>query len=80
MIERVSDDPKVKKIAHIKVFMPWLPFLQKLRKKKFDEQFEKFIDMLKKLHINIQFINAIRQILMYAKFLKDISKKRKGPN
>ena len=34
--------------------------------------------MLKKLHVNISFIDALSQMPMYAKFLKDIlSKKRK---
>lgn len=40
---------KVKKIAHTKEFMPSLPFSQSLLKRKLDDQFEKFINMLKKL-------------------------------
>jgi len=58
--------------------MPPLPFLQRFAKAKLDYQFDKFLDVLKKLHMNIPFINVLSQIPMYAKFLKDIlSKKRK---
>ena len=43
-----------------------------------DDQFAKFLNMFKKLEINIPFAEALAQMPHYAKFMKDIlSKKRK---
>jgi hypothetical protein len=59
-------------------YKPPIPYPQRLVKPKNPGQFEKFIEMLKKLHIDIPFIEAITQIPSYTKFLKDIlSNKRK---
>ena len=42
------------------------------------DQFAKFLNMFKKLEINIPFVKALAQMPHYAKFIKDIlSKKRK---
>ncbi|XP_027169924.1 uncharacterized protein LOC113769792 [Coffea eugenioides] len=51
---------------------------QRLRPSRNDKEFEKFVNIFKQLHINIPFVDAILQILSYAKFLKEImTKKRK---
>ena len=51
---------------------------QCLKKNKLDKQFTKFIEVFKKLHINIPFPNALEQMPSYVKFMKDIlSKKRR---
>ena len=51
---------------------------QRLKKNKLDKQFTKFIEVFKKLHINIPFANALEQMPSYVKFIKDIlSKKRR---
>ena len=43
-----------------------------------DKQFDRFMDIFKKLHINIPFSKALEQMPGYMKFMKDIlSKKRK---
>ena len=43
-----------------------------------DKQFGRFMDIFKKLHINIPFAEALEQMPGYVKFMKDIlSKKRK---
>jgi hypothetical protein len=39
-----------------------IPFPQRLAKFKLDEQFRKFIEMLKKLYINIPFVEALSQM------------------
>lgn len=55
-----------------------LPFPQKMKREKLDEQFSKFLKILKQLYINISFTDALIQMPSYAKFLKDIlSSKRK---
>ena len=55
-----------------------LPFPQRNKKKKQDEKFfQKFMELFKKLEINIPFSEALEQMPIYAKFMKDIiSKKR----
>jgi len=55
--------------------MPPLPFTQRFAEVKLDHQFGKFLDMLKKLHVNVSSINALSQMPLYAKFLKKSSPK-----
>ncbi|KAG9450483.1 hypothetical protein H6P81_010448 [Aristolochia fimbriata] len=48
------------------------------KKDKLEEKFSKFIDIFKKLEINIPFVEALMQMPQYAKFLKEVlSGKRK---
>ena len=55
-----------------------IPYSQRLKKNKFDKQFTKFMEVFKKLHINIPFANALEQMPSYVKFMKDIlSNKRR---
>ena len=43
-----------------------------------DKQFGRFMNIFKKLHINIPFAEALEQMSRYVKFMKDVlSKKRK---
>ncbi|XP_058725897.1 uncharacterized protein LOC131597204 [Vicia villosa] len=55
-----------------------LPFPTRNRKKEQHEKnFEKFLEMFKKLELNIPFLEALEQMPTYEKFMKDIiSKKR----
>ncbi|XP_073120712.1 uncharacterized protein [Henckelia pumila] len=54
------------------------PFPVALKKAKLDSQFGKFLEVFKKLNINIPFADALMQMPSYAKFLKEIlSNKRK---
>ncbi|KAH9780391.1 hypothetical protein KPL71_008059 [Citrus sinensis] len=48
------------------------PFPQRFQKQKQDNQFSKFLEVLKQLYINIPFVEALEQIPNYVKFLKDI--------
>jgi len=41
-----------------------------------ERQFKRFLDMIKRLHINIPFIEAMEQIHRYAKFMKDLLTKK----
>ena len=55
-----------------------LPYPQRFQKQKLDKKFSKFLDILKKIHINIPFADTLEQMPNYVKFLKDIiSKKRR---
>ena len=57
------------------MYRPPLPFPQRLKQAKIDEQFSRFVNMFKKLEINIPFAEALAQMLNYAKFIKDIISK-----
>jgi molybdenum cofactor biosynthesis enzyme MoaA len=52
-------------------------FLQRLRRDKEEKQFDKFIEMMKRLHINIPLIEVIPQMPNYSKFMKDVLTKRR---
>ncbi|XP_019241888.1 PREDICTED: uncharacterized protein LOC109221910 [Nicotiana attenuata] len=58
--------------------MPDLPFSQKLYREKLDRQFERSLDMLRRVNVNLPFSEVLSQMLAYAMFLKEIlTKKRK---
>jgi hypothetical protein len=57
--------------------IPRVPFPQRLKKNKLDMQFSKFLDVFKKLCINIHFTNALEQMPSYVKFFKDILSNKK---
>ncbi|XP_057747089.1 uncharacterized protein LOC130966322 [Arachis stenosperma] len=57
------------------------PYPQQLKKKEDDNQFVRFLEIFKKLQINIPFAEAIEQMPLHAKFLKElITKKRSWKN
>ena len=71
--EKQSEENTTKEKASISV-----PYPQRLKKHKLDKQFTKFMDVFKKLHINIPFADALEQMPSYVKFMKDIlSQKRR---
>ena len=53
-----------------------MPFPQTLQKAKREEQFSRFLDIFKKIEINIPFAEVINQMPNYAKFLKEILNKK----
>ena len=58
--------------------MPVVPFPQRLQKAIIEEQFSRFLEVLKKIEVKLPFAEALIHMPNYAKFLKDIlSKKRK---
>ena len=55
-----------------------LPYPKIYSRKEREKQFERFMELFKKLEITIPFFEALQQIPSYAKFLKElITKKRK---
>ncbi|XP_062119073.1 uncharacterized protein LOC133832794 [Humulus lupulus] len=55
-----------------------IPYPQRLHKHNLDNQFAKFLEVFKKLHINIPLTEALEQMPSYVKFMKEIlSNKRK---
>ena len=43
-----------------------------MQKAKLEEQFSRFLNMFKKIEVNIPFLEALTQMPYYAKFMKDI--------
>ncbi|XP_075076882.1 uncharacterized protein LOC142163491 [Nicotiana tabacum] len=55
-----------------------IPFSQKMKREKLDGEFAKNLEILKQIHINVPFTDALMQMPLYAKNLKEIlSSKRK---
>ena len=76
--EESIEKEKPQKKEEVRVYRPPLPFPQRLKQAKIDEQFFRFVNMFKKLEVNIPFAEALAQMPNYAKFMKDIiNKKRK---
>ncbi|XP_073132930.1 uncharacterized protein [Henckelia pumila] len=72
-----SSIPTLSPTSQAKIVVP-PPFHAALKKAKLDSQFGKFLEVFKKLNINIPFADALMQMPSYAKFLKEIlSNKRK---
>ncbi|XP_062086044.1 uncharacterized protein LOC133792143 [Humulus lupulus] len=72
--ENVTEDLNKKEVVppvsidhHVRI-----PYPKRLCKHNLDKQFAKFLDVFKKLHINIPFIEALEQLPNYVKFMKEI--------
>ena len=77
-LEQLKGSNDQKKKEGVPTYTPAVPFPQRLQKSRREEQFSKFLDIFKKIEINIPFAEVISQMPLYAKFLKEIlSKKRK---
>ena len=48
-----------------------------MQKSRLDEQFSRFLNMFNKIKINIPFSEALTQMPQYAKFMKDILRKKR---
>ena len=69
-----------KKEPNTDVYVPLIPFPQRLARHKLEEKYENFLEVLSKLEINITFIDAHEEMPSYEKFLKEVlSNKRKLP-
>ena len=74
--EKPAETPNGKKEAekHATTVEPNapIPFPQRLRQNKLDKQFTEFMEVFKKLHINIPFADTLEQMPSYVKFMKGI--------
>ncbi|XP_048231759.1 uncharacterized protein LOC125370423 [Ricinus communis] len=62
----------------LREYQPKIPYPARLKQAQVEQQFGKFLDIFKQLHINLPFVEVIFQMPRYAKFLKEIlSNKRK---
>ncbi|XP_076932318.1 uncharacterized protein LOC143597810 [Bidens hawaiensis] len=61
----------------MRIYKPKPPYPGRLVRKNDSEQYSRFLDMLKKLHVNIPFIEALANMPKHAKFLKDLLTNKK---
>ena len=78
---RVINDNEVRKETEkqVRTNEPSIPitYPQRLKKSKLKKQFTKFLDIFKKLHINIPFLEALENMPSYMKFKKKILSSKK---
>nr|XP_043627943.1 uncharacterized protein LOC122599488 [Erigeron canadensis] len=60
------------KEPEVKPYKPKIPFPQRLRKEKIQEQYNKFFDMIKSVIINVPLVDLISGMPNYAKFIKEL--------
>ena len=75
--EQKVEKENPRKNEEVKAYEPQVPFPQRLNKGKLEEQFYKFLDIFKKIEINIPFSKALSQMPLYAKFMKEILSRKK---
>ena len=79
--QKLTEQPeksfKLELKANVQAYTSVMPFPQRLQKARREEQFSKFLEIFRKIEINIPSIEAINQMLNYAKFLKKILIKKK---
>ena len=77
LTEQPEKSCELKQKENVQASTPAVPFTQRLQKARREEQFYKFLEIFKKIEINIPFVEAINQMSNYAKFLKEILSKKK---
>ncbi|XP_072075050.1 uncharacterized protein [Arachis hypogaea] len=58
-------------------YKPKMPYPQRLQKETKDKQFPKFLEIFRKLQINIPFAKVLEQMPIYVKFMKELLSKKK---
>ena len=77
-LEQHVEKENLGKKEEVKAYNPQVSFPQRLQKTKLEMQFSKFLNMCKKIEINIPFSEALTQMPHYEKFMKEIlSRKRR---
>ncbi|XP_019150775.1 PREDICTED: uncharacterized protein LOC109147621 [Ipomoea nil] len=61
----------------VKPYVPPIPYPQRLQKRNQDNNFKRFLEVFKKLQINIPFAEALANMPSYAKYIKEIVSNKK---
>ena len=77
LTEQPEKSCELKQKEKVQAYTLVVPFPQRLQKSRREEKFYKFLEIFKKIEINIPFVEAINQMPNYAKFLKEILSKKK---
>ncbi|XP_074314374.1 uncharacterized protein LOC141649587 [Silene latifolia] len=66
---RVVEEPKQQVV---RTYVPPIPFPQRLARAKLEQKYGKFMDMMKGINITMPFIDVVKEIPIYGKFLKEL--------
>ncbi|XP_016163231.1 uncharacterized protein LOC107605826 [Arachis ipaensis] len=78
--KQVVEEHSQEQRKEVKPYTPPLSYPQRLQRELKDQQFPKFLDIFKKLKINIPLAEALEQMPLYAKFLKELINKKRNWN
>ncbi|XP_015967845.1 uncharacterized protein LOC107491512 [Arachis duranensis] len=76
--KQVIKEPSQEQRQEVKAHTPPLPYPQRFNKEIKDQYFPKFLEVFKKLEINIPLAEALEQMPLYAKFLKELINKKRS--
>ncbi|XP_076944609.1 uncharacterized protein LOC143615351 [Bidens hawaiensis] len=74
---RVTPESTAQTIEPVRTYVPPIPYPGHLKKQKMEEQYGKFLELFKQLHINLPFLDALKEMPKYAKFLKEVLSNKK---
>ncbi|XP_070010538.1 uncharacterized protein [Nicotiana sylvestris] len=72
----VEEDPSKEKAQSSGQRLILAPFPQRLAKQKKDDQYRKFMEMLRQIQLNIPLMDALREMPGYAKMMKDLMSRK----
>ncbi|XP_016195442.1 uncharacterized protein LOC107636450 [Arachis ipaensis] len=73
----MEEQPQERK-KEVKPYIPPLPYPQRMHRELKDQQFPKFLEIFKKLEINLPLAEALEQMPLYAKFFKELINKKRS--
>nr|XP_025692668.1 uncharacterized protein LOC112794916 [Arachis hypogaea] len=76
--KQIMEEPSQEQRTMVKTYTPAIPYPQRFNKEIKDQQFPKFLEVFKKLEINIPLVEALEQMPLYAKFLKELINKKRN--
>ncbi|XP_015955021.1 uncharacterized protein LOC107479397 [Arachis duranensis] len=76
--KQVIEEPSQEQRQGVKAHTPLLPYSQRFNKETKDQHFPKFFEVFKMLEINIPLAEALEQMPLYAKFLKELINKKRS--
>lgn len=72
VVVKQSEQSRTTKIEQPSTMVIQLPFLKRLNKSKKEKEEKEILETFCKMEFNIPLIDAIKQVLCYAKFLKEL--------
>ena len=72
-----GDAGKVTEPPPVVAYQPRIPFPQRAKQHEVAKHYSKFLENFKKLHINLPFVEALTQMPLYTKFLKELLANKK---
>ncbi|XP_076889030.1 uncharacterized protein LOC143539663 [Bidens hawaiensis] len=74
---RVTPESTAQTSKPVRTYVPPIPYPGRLKKQKMEKQYGKFLELFKQLHINLPFLDALKEMPKYSKFLKEVLSNKK---